>query len=790
MAKVNLSDEQRETLRGNGVSEAAIDQIIQKAADMMWPYDVDEVELTAWSDSPPSVGLSEPQSDTIIGSIEMSENGELSSMLMEGFMSEHAYDTPQKTDIQFTEEAQEAFVNEMIPATTLDKATQELDFIGRKYGLDSIDAFLAANGNNEVTLALSSGDMEVGAMVVTEDSCKLTEVPNLAARAEIEKDLKNNYINREMEDKTSGKTIEFEVPDFFKKEFEKMTAQAQKDVAKENRAEAKEAKAAERDARRQEKEELRQRIKDTKTEIEELKTQCKVEIQEAMKHGLDPNKSAQVQKTVEKIAEATENLEKEKALLHERYKPLAIDKISAGLSGAKLAVAHQFDRIKASIEHTIDQSKMTLGRIRDSFKDFNRNMREKGAVALQTESEKLYARVDSHVLNHYMRSAISNEKTANLIDRMTDGLRGMYLKGNELKEAVKDIGRIITGQERNHSPAELTEDQARLINGLTAFGNRFHQISRDAQKEFNDWKENALSDIAQTMDRREQVGLSESERLNELKERLEAKEIDLPKREPSAKSMEERHIKSREELDRVPSNYPGKIFIEFGTKGDPVRLDRAFQRPPVILDSYAYVKHPAIAIAGHGSHVSAQDTSVLANAGSHVIGYGSSQITNNGKSDIELYGSSEVTVLKDRYEKDPPEYCGSNIKGFDQSKIFAFGDKVQAYNSCEVQLNTEKLGRSDIELHDNAGLMGITPEGHEHNPFKVQAMTDGKERASIRFGKDYVIHAEMKEPGARDHKHSMFDTPVEERTGISTKSGDEGKAAPEKESALGNRDDR
>lgn len=155
-------------------------------------------------------------------------------------------------------------------------------------------------------------------------------------------------------------------------------------------------------------------------------------------------------------------------------------------------------------------------------------------------------------------------------------------------------------------------------------------------------------------------------------------------------SLDEITVKSQAELDRIPNDYEGQIFIGFGTEQKRAIIQKKYQKS-VIVKKYYYATalNNALVIATDNSNVIAKDNSrIQAFLNSFVSAYETSEVVATGHAFILAKGKSSVTANE----------SVSVIVGENASAIVMGNVSVRAYDSSLVTAND----KSSIECYNNS----------------------------------------------------------------------------------------
>ena len=156
-------------------------------------------------------------------------------------------------------------------------------------------------------------------------------------------------------------------------------------------------------------------------------------------------------------------------------------------------------------------------------------------------------------------------------------------------------------------------------------------------------------------------------------------------------------VKSQEELEMIPDDFTGRIFIQFGTCWSPAIVKKSYVGSVVARESSHVVAwESSHVVARESSHVVAWgNSSVEARESSHVVAFGDSFVVAFGDSFVEARESSHVEAWGD-----------SSVVARESSHVVAWGNSsVEARESS----NVEAFGDSFVEADGNSQITNFQP---------------------------------------------------------------------------------
>ena len=148
-------------------------------------------------------------------------------------------------------------------------------------------------------------------------------------------------------------------------------------------------------------------------------------------------------------------------------------------------------------------------------------------------------------------------------------------------------------------------------------------------------------------------------------------------------------VKSQKELEMIPDDFAGIIFIQFGTCWSPAIVKKSYVGSVVALES---------------SHVVARGSShVVARGSSHVVAWESSHVVAWGSSHVEAWESSHVEAWESSHVE---AWGNSSVVAWESSHVVARGSShVVARGSSHV----EARGSSHVEADGNSQITNFQP---------------------------------------------------------------------------------
>ncbi len=160
-------------------------------------------------------------------------------------------------------------------------------------------------------------------------------------------------------------------------------------------------------------------------------------------------------------------------------------------------------------------------------------------------------------------------------------------------------------------------------------------------------------------------------------------------------------VKSQEELDMIPDNYAGKIFIKFGTRLLPAFVNKMWKGYVIACGNSSVVAWGNSSVeAWDNSSVEARDNSsvkarensyVVAWENSSVVAWDNSSVLARGNSSVVAWGNSSVVAWDN---SSVVARDNSSVKARDNSSVIACGNS-----------SVEAWGNSSVVAWDNSSVV-------------------------------------------------------------------------------------
>ena len=159
------------------------------------------------------------------------------------------------------------------------------------------------------------------------------------------------------------------------------------------------------------------------------------------------------------------------------------------------------------------------------------------------------------------------------------------------------------------------------------------------------------------------------------------------------KILEEITVKSQEELDNIPLDYKGRIYIEFGTYFDKAVVRNKYFQSVVAMENSSVVAWENSSVeAMENSSVEARgNSSVEARGNSSVVAMENSSVVAMENSSVEAMENSSVVAMEN-----------SSVEAMENSSVVAWEN-----SSVEARENSSVIarGNSSVEARENSSVI-------------------------------------------------------------------------------------
>ena len=448
---------------------------------------------------------------------------------------------------EYTMETVEQIYDQLL-ADPSDGEIQLIDFTG--------------DSSKDTNIAVSFGSTEIGSIHIPsgEEDIEVTLLPNVEESLELSRELRDNM--QKFNERVAG-TVEIEVTDELLKPTPEVTDIG--DIAKSTLDKVNEQlsqegvlddsftkKLQEKFMEGVEKEGgtetkipnlmvvRREKIQDLKgleNKIQDLYDDIKNEISIAGVNGLSPEAQDHINEMSKQIAENTLEAIKTREAIPSMKEAL-LQPIKEGFEKVKDTISHQMEKIKAALDKKIEAGRNALTEIKGAVGRAN----ERAAAEKDTAYTGLVENVEK-VHRGYMSISYSiDQSISKAMEKVHDVMEKAYDRQSEIKGAVQDLGRAITGQERTGEAPGLTDGQRSALTFLESKISEMRIEMENIEKNYEISKAVSIYNINSAQEHRHSVGLDPSKSmadiLKDVKERSVAGKQDKAASAPEKNKSE------------------------------------------------------------------------------------------------------------------------------------------------------------------------------------------------------------------------------------------------------------
>lgn len=289
---------------------------------------------------------------------------------------------------------------------------------------------------------------------------------------------------------------------------------------------------------------LKKDVKLLDERMQELKKELEKELSIAAMNGMTPEtgeKIVLIQREIESSQEKTQkNLEairdieeKTRSNISTKSKEIG-DKITGTIGKVK---ENLMDKLVAGVSAT--------KAINSKIKEANGNVMERGAIAKDTLNTNLEESISQISRNWMSFNYQKNHLISQSLDKLANTMEKAFERGSNIKEAFRDLGRALSGKDRQHTQASLTEKQQGLVDKIRGMSEELREEMKSLEKSFNYSKEVSLMNLKGARELREESKQDIKENSGLEKRFAQAKEASISSKndtKEASKSIENKDI--------------------------------------------------------------------------------------------------------------------------------------------------------------------------------------------------------------------------------------------------------
>ena len=188
------------------------------------------------------------------------------------------------------------------------------------------------------------------------------------------------------------------------------------------------------------------------------------------------------------------------------------------------------------------------------------------------------------------------------------------------------------------------------------------------------------------------------------------------------KKLTEITVKSQAELDMIPLDFKGRIYIEFGDRFKPAIVNNRYELSVVAWENSSVVarENSSVEAWGNSSVVALENSSVVARENSSVEAWGNSSVVALGNSSVVALGNSSVEAWGNSSVE---AWGNSSVVALENSSVVALenssvvareNSSVEAWGNVQV---LDCLNGGKIEISGNARIVYNPKNIHEFMNF-------------------------------------------------------------------------
>ena len=207
-------------------------------------------------------------------------------------------------------------------------------------------------------------------------------------------------------------------------------------------------------------------------------------------------------------------------------------------------------------------------------------------------------------------------------------------------------------------------------------------------------------------------------------------------------------ITSQKQLDELPIDYDGKIYIKFGTPNNPAIIRNKYTYPVAARgnSSVEAWENSSVEAWENSSVVALENSSVVAWENSCVVARGNSSVAARDNSSVAAYDNSSVEA----WENSSVVACGnssiaaydnSSVAAYDNSSVVASGNAQVADSSSSVEIKTSgnaRIVHMPRTISEYLDFYGIESDGKTAKLYKAVHKIDGVYRSDWMYECTYA----------------------------------------------------
>lgn len=265
---------------------------------------------------------------------------------------------------------------------------------------------------------------------------------------------------------------------------------------------------------------LKKEVKELDEKMKEMRAALDKELSVAKMNGMSQDAADRIfelQGRIEQTRQLSEKHLSEISSIEHQIK----EHMSAGFreSGEKIreAVGKAKEGLFDKTIGAVAATKALCGKVREA----NKTRMEKGQINRDTFSTILMENVNQVGRNWMAFNYGRDHMISNALDKAADTVEKAFEHVSNVKEAFKDLGRALTGKERQNSKGELSPGQLGIVNGLRGISSELKNEMQNIKKDFEVSKNISILNVKGAIENREE-SRHDMKPSNSLRKRFEA----------------------------------------------------------------------------------------------------------------------------------------------------------------------------------------------------------------------------------------------------------------------------
>lgn len=267
--------------------------------------------------------------------------------------------------------------------------------------------------------------------------------------------------------------------------------------------------------------EMKSKLNETKEVINSLYKELQQETAIARANGFSLENTERINVIGEKIATETIKMATYQDNLPS-LKESVMDAIKNKSEILKVSIKESFDKVKVGLDMKIQTGVTALKQLKNEVSKANEQF-----LSIKDTAYTNVIESTEQIHRNWMAVNYSIDKTmVNEIDKQCERLEKSYEKKANIKGAVKDVWRAITGNERTGERAEFTPKQTRTLEALKSLANNMRADMKDMKKDYEISKAASIQNMHGAQEYRKDTGLNLSESLEKNMQKAKERSIE------------------------------------------------------------------------------------------------------------------------------------------------------------------------------------------------------------------------------------------------------------------------